>query len=165
MPVLVNLRHLEKRSLQLEGTLTGEELELDKVDELIRVSEPVTYRFEVQKSTDNLLLIGHLAISLHCECSRCLKPFVLPLQWEDWTAYVPLEGEDKVAVDNDSVDLTPYIREDIVLAFPQHPLCEPNCQGLNAALETGQAPKPGSEADSPSDASPWAELDKLKFKR
>ena len=52
---------------------------------------------------------------------------------DPWIADLPLVGEEKVAVDNDCVDLTPYLREDILLAFPQHPLCEPDCRGLPKA--------------------------------
>ena len=31
---------------------------------------------------------------------------------------------------DDSVDLTAVIREDILLAFPAHPVCDPHCAGL-----------------------------------
>jgi uncharacterized metal-binding protein YceD (DUF177 family) len=70
-----------------------------------------------------------------------------------------LEGEDKVSVENDCVDLTPFIREDILLDFPQHPLCKPECAGLKTK---SQAPK---VKDAEKEASAvWAELDKLKLK-
>ncbi len=35
-----------------------------------------------------------------------------------------------VPIKNDCVDLTPWVREDILLGFPQHPLCRPDCGGL-----------------------------------
>jgi uncharacterized protein len=74
-----------------------------------------------------------------------------------------LHGEERVAVVNDCVDLTPYVREDILLEFPQHPLCEPECRGLPKP-EIGQAKK-GSGAGPIGPASAWAELDKLNLKR
>ena len=65
----------------------------------------------------------------------------------------------KVELINDSVDLTPYLREDIFLAFPQHPLCKSDCRGLAA-----RKPETGRRVDSPqAGASPWAALDKLKL--
>ena len=73
---------------------------------------------------------------------------------------MPLSGEDKVEVVNDSVDLTPHIREDILLAFPQHPLCKAGCKGLPGAGSV-QGKKGRKKADEPSSA--WSELDKLKF--
>jgi uncharacterized metal-binding protein YceD (DUF177 family) len=55
------------------------------------------------------------------------------------------------------VDLTPFVREDILLGFPQHPLCKPDCGGL----KKNQAQKTGGRDKSESAA--WAELDKLKL--
>ena len=79
---------------------------------------------------------------------------------EEWACHLALEGEEKVAVINDCVDLTPYIREDILLAFPQHPLCEPECKGLSI-LQNQQETGAGREQESAS--ATWAELNKLKF--
>ena len=56
----------------------------------------------------------------------------IDLNWSIGPVTLPLEGEEEVPVINDCVDLTPYMREDILLAFPQHPLCEPDCGGLQA---------------------------------
>jgi uncharacterized metal-binding protein YceD (DUF177 family) len=70
---------------------------------------------------------------------------------------VPLAGEEKAPVNNDCVDLTPFLREDMLLEFPPHPLCKPDCGGL----KKGQAPKTGGQDVAASAA--WAELDKLKL--
>jgi uncharacterized metal-binding protein YceD (DUF177 family) len=55
--------------------------------------------------------------------------------------------------------LTPYLREDILLEMPQHPLCEAGCAGLPNRAEQnktkGASPTEGSSA--------WSELNKLKF--
>ena len=73
---------------------------------------------------------GSLTLTLDCECVRCLKTFEHELKLTDWALHLPLEGEEKVPVENDCVDLTPFVREDILLEFPQHPLCKPDCRGL-----------------------------------
>ena len=162
MPVIVNLRHLESHDLTLEGELPVQELDLDLRDEIIRAEKPLQYAIEVQKLEESLLATGRLELNLRCECVRCLKPFEQALVLDHWTRHVPLEGEDKAVVVNDCVDLTPYLREDILLEFPQHPLCEPNCRGLPG--KDSSKPKRGSHAARPAaEASAWAELDKLKF--
>ena len=46
-----------------------------------------------------------------------------PLTVEPFVAHEELHGED-------FVDLTPQIREDILLALPQRALCRPECRGL-----------------------------------
>jgi uncharacterized metal-binding protein YceD (DUF177 family) len=56
------------------------------------------------------------------------------------------------------VNLTPYIREDILLALPQHPLCEPECGGLKPPASLKD---PGEMSEKASSA--WSELDKLKL--
>jgi uncharacterized metal-binding protein YceD (DUF177 family) len=58
------------------------------------------------------------------------------------------------------VDLTPLVREDILLGFPQHPLCEPDCGGLKKA-SVGKARKTVGKDESKPSA--WAELNKLKL--
>jgi uncharacterized metal-binding protein YceD (DUF177 family) len=72
---------------------------------------------------------------------------------ENWTLHLPLEGADAVPVDNDCVDLTPHAREDMLLEFPQHPLCGEDCRGLGEnRRENGQ-----------SSPTAWNELDRLNF--
>src|SRR5207248_631238 len=106
--------------VHLEGELPVEELNLDTRDELIQAREPLRYDFEVQKLEGNSLLAqGSLQLTLECQCARCLKSFRCPIKLDQWACHLPLEGEESVSVVNDCVDLTPYVREDILLEFPQ----------------------------------------------
>jgi len=160
MPLTVNLRHLENRDLELHGELSLAELDLDLRDEMISVTQPVEYDIEVEKLDDAILVQGELHVELECECVRCLKKFTRKLDLQDWTLHLPLEGEEAITFKNDSVDLTPFVREDILLGFPQHPLCRPDCGGLKKA-SVGKARKTvGKEESKPS---AWAELNKLKL--
>ena len=161
MSLLVNLRHLEKKNLLLTGELPVELLELEGVDELIHVRWPLKYDLEIQKFEKSILAQGSLELRLQCECVRCLKPVPWRLDLSDWACHLPFEGEEKVTIANDCVDLTPYIREDILLSFPQHPLCHPECRGLPEwrACKQDQA----SGAPHRDAGSAWAELNKLKF--
>jgi uncharacterized protein len=162
MALLCNLRHIEEKNLHLKGELPTEDLDIGTLDELIHVPEPLSYDVEVQQLEHALLIHGVLTLPLHCECVRCLKPFQQTLRLPHWACHLPLEGEDKVELNGDCVDLTPYIREDIVLAFPQHPLCRPDCSGL-ASLQKKPEESPGSAAQAAPDTSAWAALDKLKL--
>src|SRR5262245_59471683 len=105
----VNLRHLEEHSVSLEDELTPGELDIDEKDPLIHVKEPLAYELEVQKVEDGLLVQGELRLTLDCECARCLKSLRYNLNLSGWTAHIPLQGEEKVDVVNDVVDLTPYV--------------------------------------------------------
>jgi uncharacterized protein len=162
MPVLINLRHLEAHNIELQGELPVGELDLDLRDDIVRAEQPLHYELEVQKLEGAVLLQGCLRLKLNCQCVRCLKPFEYSLVVRSWTRHLALEGEEKVPVTNDCVDLTPYVREDILLEFPQHPLCETNCRGL--PKKGGGKVKPASDpGGGGQERSAWAELDKLKL--
>ena len=159
MSLKINLRHLEEDGLRLNGELPVSELDLGVTDELIHPEKPLRYDLSVELLHDAVLATGSLVLPLECECGRCLKKFKSELKLAGWAVHLPLEGEDKVAVENDCVDLTPFVREDILLNFPQHPLCKTECAGLKPK---GKASK--AEAAEKPAVAVWAELDKLKLK-
>ncbi|MGA2247972.1 MAG: YceD family protein [Verrucomicrobiota bacterium] len=154
----VNLLHLEEHGIHLQEELPVSELDLGLNDELIRVEKPLRCDLSVELLHRAVLVTGTLELPLECECARCLKKFTTTLKLSGWALHLPLEGEDKVAVDNDCVDLTPFVREDILLDFPQHPLCKPDCAGLKS--KTARKAK----AVEPAAPDVWAKLDKLKLK-
>ena len=160
MPLLVNLRHLEKDDLKLKGELLVEELDIDTRDELVQLARPLRYQLEVQKLADAILTRGKLVLPLACQCVRCLKAFEYKLELPEWACHIPLAGEEKAPIISDCVDLTPFLREDILLELPQHPLCKPECGGLKKT-KAGKSKKtsPGATPET----STWSELDKLKF--
>jgi uncharacterized protein len=63
---------------------------------------------------------------------------------------------------NDFVDLTPYVREDILLEFPRHPVCNPECRGLPKTA-IGQARNSSGTGKTEVGSPAWAELNKLKL--
>ncbi len=160
MSLLVNLRHLLERELVLRGELPSDELDLETLDDLIQVDGPVRYELEVQRLDQSLLIRGNLRVKLACHCVRCLKPFERRLELSGWTCHLPLEGDERAIVANDCVDLTPYVREDILLELPQHPLCKPECRGLQQKLTSTKKQSSGRRDTG---SSHWAELDKLKL--
>jgi uncharacterized protein len=163
MRATVNLRHLEEGPQRLEGGISPEVLEVDKLgDEVIQAKEPLCYDLEVEKQDRNLLVHGALRTNLDCQCVRCLKAFKYPLVLEPYDLFVSLEGEDAAPVINDLVDLTPFFREDTLLAFPQHPLCSEDCAGLPNASGS-KSSKSDKSSQGNETASAWSELDKLKF--
>ena len=149
----VNLRHLGEHGKRVEGELPIGELDLDLHDEMIVASQPLHYDLQVEKVAHGVLVQGKLDLTLDCRCVRCLKPFKKQIELPQWTLHMPLEGEEKVVVDNDCVDLTPFVREDMLLEFPQHPVCDPDCPGLNKKGR-GQP-----ETHEPA----WNKLDRLKL--
>lgn len=159
MPLKVNLRLLEKESIQLDGDILGSELAPDFHDELMRLSHPVEYELTVDRQSESLLVTGSLRTHVDCECSRCLKSFVLSLQVDEFSVLSPLEGEEALSVDGDFADLTPAVREDILLSLPTNPLCGPDCRGLKPKGQSRELQV--REQAEPNSA--WSALDNLKL--
>jgi uncharacterized protein len=161
MSLQINLRHVEEQELQLNGEISAVELQLETLDELIQARRPLFYDLVVQKTGDSILARGKIEITLDCTCARCLKPFQHAVCLEDWAAHLPLEGPEKAQIKDDLVDLTPFVREDILLEFPQRPLCGADCPGLAKRSESAdQRP----DDHGPAGSSPaWSELNKLQF--
>lgn len=162
MAIQVNLLHLAERNVLLRGELEVGELDPETLDEMIRMEKPLHYDLEVQKVEEGILARGRVTLDLDCECVRCLKPFVHRVELGDWACHLPLKGEDAVAVINDCVDLTPHLRGDIFLAFPRHPLCRPDCEGLLRSYER-RPDGPPDEGPSEGSSSTWADLNKLEL--
>jgi uncharacterized protein len=159
MPLTFNIRHLENKDLHLEGEMPAQDLELDVRDQLIHPADMVHYDLQVERLEGAALVQGEVSLDVEYECVRCLKKFRRPLELHDWAVHLPLLGEDAVEVQNDLVNLTPYLREDILLALPQHPLCEAECEGLEVPASVKEPSEPPEKAPSA-----WDELDKLKLK-
>jgi len=161
MRLTINLRHIEQNNQRLEGELSSEFLDLDIRDELVQAHNPLKYNLCAELHGANILVTGFLELVLDCECIRCLRSFQHSVTIPNWTCDLPLEGEDRVVIENDCVDLTPYLRDDILLEFPQHPLCDRQCRGLPNTLHRKKGPR--GENSPLMESSAWTELDKLKL--
>ena len=162
MRITVNLRHLEKHGISLVDEVVPEDIELDSGDQLIRFRGAVRYSIHVQKLEQSILAQGHVAVGLECDCARCLTTFSTEVTLPEWVAHLPLSGEDAIPIENDCVDLTPILREDIFLALPQHPLCSKDCVGISSQCGSGDK-RPVEEGSNKADPSGWTGLDKLKL--
>ncbi len=145
-----------------KGQLPLTELDIDTLDEMLQLHEPLNYDLAVQLVSREILIRGQLRLVLDCQCVRCLRAFKHEVVLSGPLLNLALDGDEAVAVVNDCVDLTPFLREDILLAFPQHPVCGPDCPGIPpGAAKSVFKTRKNNEATKGS--TPWAELNKLKF--
>jgi uncharacterized protein len=97
--------------------------------------EPVKVRVQAWKDGETYHVQGRQSTEAELRCSRCLTTFSRPLSME-WhrilTDAEPQEDEeDMVKVDPDQpVDVTPFIREALLLELPLAPVCREDCKGL-----------------------------------
>ncbi len=89
-------------------------------------------------------LEGAADAQVDLSCSRCLKPIQAPVHAEFAEQYYAtigvMSGAELAAAPLDAktigsdfrIDLTPLLREELILATPFAPLCRPDCKGLCA---------------------------------
>ena len=111
----VHILQIPPEGKHYEGELPNSVLELDDPHKL--PVSPITYSLEVGISEDGLWAHGPIGVDIDCECVRCLTRFILPIRVDDFACHVELEGKE-------TVDLTDYLREDILLSLPAHPHCD-----------------------------------------
>jgi len=107
------------------------------------------------------------------ECSRCTEPFVFPVEG-DLRLSISEKQAKRGSSEDDveeteyyydgrdlTVDVSPSIYEEIMVAFPLKPLCSESCRGFeiyaDQALSASRDPKEGQEIDPR-----WEALKKLK---
>jgi len=117
----INVKRIPEEGEHLEGAEPPAMMELD--DPNVTFGHEIAYDFLAQVQDNALLVTGRLRTPVTLRCSRCLEVFDKPLAVDHFVFHQPLTGED-------FVDLTPQIREDIILELPQKALCENECKGL-----------------------------------
>jgi len=141
---------------------------LDVADPGLRFETPVSYKFSATLTGHSLVVIGRLWTRVGITCVRCLRHTERHIEVADFVAH------QEVTPTQDFADLTENLREDILLALPQNPLCNPNCRGLCPVCGQDLNEKPCScakRAAVPEDfrgggtGTPWSALDQIKIVR
>ncbi len=86
------------------------------------------------RTPQGLYASGRLAGEMRTDCGRCLEPYSQPLTANIAELFIfPPENArpgDLVVPEEGILDLTPLVREDMLLSMPLRPLCRPDCRGL-----------------------------------
>ena len=146
----VHLKQIPTEGLHLEGEeeCPIPELETDGV----RCAGLLHYDINIGVSGGALWARGSLSQPVELHCVSCLEKFVHEIQVPAFAVHTDLRGPE-------SVDLTPFMREDLLLNLPPHPHCDRDGSGVCKAKHIEIA-----EQDTQR-KSDWSALDKLKLKR
>jgi uncharacterized metal-binding protein YceD (DUF177 family) len=148
----IHLNQIPTGGLHLEGQEQTDILQLE--DPNIRPIEPVSYSLDVGISGTGLFATGRLWTDVEMECVSCLKRFVYPLEVNNFAAQVEFAGPEVV-------DLTPAMREDILLVLPAHPRCD--WDRKTVCLRPRITPETVDNTTKAPNA--WDVLDELRLKR
>ena len=141
----LELSHI--RLPETEVSKVFEPADLPGEGEEYRLKTPVALRLTIHQDHDRYRLVGSVKADLELDCSRCLEPFVLPVDRGFDLRFLPStlveaekDDEAEAEVEEDDVSITYYrdeqidlielLREQFYLALPMKPLCSPACQGI-----------------------------------
>jgi len=132
----VDLRELAQgRAIETRGELKQDDPVLDGTE--VRLQEPVVVQGRLQALGDGRFYWQGTARTVVAgECRRCLTPVETPLQVEIGALFTqdPDAQDDPdsypVAPDATEVDVTPAVREELVLAAPRYVVCRDDCKGI-----------------------------------
>jgi len=164
----VDLRELAQgRAVETRGELKQDDPVLDGTE--LRLLQPVVVQGRLQAiGEDRFYWQGTARTVVAGECRRCLTPVETPLQLEIGALFTqdPDAQDDPdsypVASDATEIDVTPAVREELVLAAPRFVECRDDCKGI--------CPQCGKDLNAgPCDCAPvtdarWQPLQALKDK-
>lgn len=151
----IHLNQIPPGGLHLEGEEDAAALDLEEAG--IKTLSPLYYNLDVGVSNGGIFATGSLRITVELECVRTLELFAQEISVLDFAMQESLEGAD-------SVDLTPHMREDILLALPPHPKKE-GTVAVRTHLESDNlSDGAGTQTPSSDATSIWKALDQLNKK-
>ena len=144
----VHLRQIPLQGLHLEG---DEDCPIQEVEsEGIRCAGPLHYDIELGVASGGLWANGSLSQPVELRCVSCLERFPYEVRVPAFAIHTELVGPE-------TVDLTPFMREDILLNLPAHPHCDRDGDLVCKAKQFETAEQQTKRK------SDWSALDKLKF--
>ena len=145
----IHLKQVPAQGLHLDG---DEDCPIHDLEaEGIRCAGPLHYNLDVGVAGGALWARGSLSQPVELRCVSCLENFVHDIQVPAFAVHTELHGPE-------TVDLTPFIREDLLLSLPAHPRCDTDGNRVCKAKQLKTV-----EQDTKRKLD-WSALDKLKLK-
>jgi len=146
----IHLKQIPPQGLHLDG---DEDCPLHNLEtEGIRCAGQLHYSIDLGIAGDALWARGSLSQPVELSCVSCLEKFVHEIKVPAFAVHTELHGPE-------TVDLTPFMREDLLLNLPAHPRCDRDgnrvCKGK----------KPETAEEDLKRKPDWSALDKLKLNR
>jgi uncharacterized metal-binding protein YceD (DUF177 family) len=148
--VKVNLKQVPTGGLRLEGDEECPFLELTA--EGIGCAGPLLYKIDLGVANGALWANGSLSQRVQLRCVSCLEQFIHEIRVSAFAVHIELRGSE-------TIDLTPFMREDLLLSLPAHPRCD---RDSGRVCKAKQLELREQDTERKSD---WSALDKLKITR
>lgn len=139
-PLVLDTRELPRRPGSMRAVRRTVPAPVDLGLELIKVPRraELTLDLRMESVSEGVLVSGTVTGPVSGECGRCLRPIsgtvTVTLQelyaYENSTTERTTEEDEVGRLQGDLIDLEPALRDAVVLALPNHPLCRDDCPGL-----------------------------------
>jgi len=147
--VRLELRELKDGCLEQQYCCNAEQfpvlLELQD-EEQVKLDQPICFQLRLQKSGQIVEVDGQMQTRAGLVCGRCLQPFTADIRSAFALTFTPLGAEQdsaedaEIELDADELGLIYYkeetlellqpLQEQILMALPISPVCDPGCLGL-----------------------------------
>ena len=149
----IHLRQIPPEGLHLENEDECAVVQMNS--EEVRCAGPLRYILDAGISDGALWVHGDLTQPVELRCGRCLEPFAFEIKVKDFAVHTELTGPEEI-------DLTPFMREDILLNLPAYPRCDREGARVCPAPVTHEREDAEEGAKRAAD---WSALDQLKLRK
>ena len=144
----IHLKQIPAQGLHLDG---DEDCPIHDLEtEGIRCAGPLHYNIDVGITGGALWASGSLLQPVELRCVSCLEKFMYEIRVPAFVVHTELSGPE-------TVDLAPFVREDLLLNLPAHPRCD---RDANRVCKAKQPEAVDQDTKRKLD---WSALDKLKI--
>jgi uncharacterized metal-binding protein YceD (DUF177 family) len=150
----IDIHQLELGPISIQETLPATWLELD--EPTARADQPVEINLTAEKQEEDVLITGSIRTTLSVQCGRCSN-------WMPWPVHLTEFAQSLEIPSSYVIDLTPVVREDIILTLPVVASCT---LGVDFRCPRNGQSYPPAPKETPLVAGSdlWQELNKLKLK-
>lgn len=121
----------------IEGEIHKDKVDFPNLE--INLGYPIKFNGVLYRASTYAALDLRINFKIKTECDRCLRPLEEDIDTQLFGKLVSSyderkeedeELEDPFVLENDRLDLQPYILEQVVASIPMKSLCEDDCKGL-----------------------------------
>lgn len=120
--MVINLKNIPVEGTRIAGKDPVSVLDIEAPD--IRFEKDIEVEVWVYKVSGKVIVKCITKVYTGLVCSRCARDF------GQWIVNPEFDYLFDITEDQEELDITPQVRESILLSLPMKPLCNPDCKGL-----------------------------------
>jgi uncharacterized protein len=147
---------IDYNGLRLTGHEKSSEMGLESEGNFLRFPDKVFYDVTATLVNGGIVVSGKVEMTVGCQCGRCLKDYERKISCNEVCHFYETGSKSEF-------DLTPELREDIIMSLPQNFICSDECEGLCQICGKNKNVTDCGCNVSGLESGCWNELDKLNF--